>query len=130
MDLLQKLNPNHIQSKADEVISIRDHLQKLLNSRKNLLPHIPNYGLSDFASLERKRGVIAQLSDEIEKAILTFEPRILRVELHPDRDVPELYRDFVAVFHIRAVLRSDPRGGGIAFSYKIRLDGTVEEDAE
>ncbi|MBN1550306.1 type VI secretion system baseplate subunit TssE [bacterium] len=127
MDLFQTLNPNYQPSSMDEIYSIHENLTRLLNSRKKLLPHIPEYGLSDFPSLEGKRGLTELIQKEIEQAIRTFEPRILSVEVTHVKNPDIRMSEFVAIYNIKAVLKSDPRGMGLNFKYKIRLDGQIEE---
>jgi len=127
MDLLQKLDPTVEPSEDWEIKSIHDHLIKLLNSRKKLLPHIPDYGLSDFSSFEGKFGIIYELQKEIKEIVEKFEPRVRDVSVEPDRDVPELYKDFVGNFNISAVLKSDPKGRNLQFCYRVKLDGQVQD---
>ncbi len=127
MDLLQKLNPSIEPSDDWEIRSIHDHLIKLLNSRKKLLGHLPDYGLSDFASYEGKFGIIYELQREIKEIIEKFEPRLMDVGVEPDREAPELYKDFVANFNISAVLKSDPKGKNLFFCYRVKLDGQVQD---
>lgn len=64
-------------SSRDIVISVMDHLTRLLNARQNSILHMPDYGLPDIANLYQGLPYSkSELSDSIKNLIIKYETRI------------------------------------------------------
>ncbi len=125
MDLLQTLNPEHEPGRNDEIRSIHDHLTKLLNSKKFLLPHLPEFGLTDLSAHEGKQDILSILKNEIEQVIENYEPRLSDIEVTPSEINFKEKRDFIALLNIKARLLEDPDASELSFQYHISLDGRI-----
>lgn len=66
------------------LLSIHNHVSRLLNARRGVLEHMPNYGLPDlnqcYQSLPYSED---DLAGSIKKLIETFEPRLSAVQVTP-----------------------------------------------
>ncbi|MFA5700670.1 MAG: type VI secretion system baseplate subunit TssE [Desulfuromonas sp.] len=63
-------------------LSIRDHLQRLLNGRRGVLPHLPTYGMPDVAGLfEALPYSLDDMTAAVCQAIEQFEHRILQLQV-------------------------------------------------
>jgi type VI secretion system protein len=68
---------------SDLQMSIMDHLTRLLNARQGCMVHDPEYGLPDIGRIYQGLPyTVSELVDVIRKAILKYEPRLLRVEVN------------------------------------------------
>ena len=73
-------NPNE----GDLQLSIRDHLQRLLNGRRGVLPHLPGYGMPDVAALyEALPYSLDDLTTAVRQAIENFEKRLGDLQVRP-----------------------------------------------
>jgi len=63
-------------------LSVRDNIQRILNSRRNSLLHLPDYGLGDLSKIYRHMPASAHtLRREIEDTLLKFEPRLKSIDI-------------------------------------------------
>ncbi len=82
-DILTSGHPAETQSElkspAEEMyLSIRDHLQRLLNARCGSLGHLPHYGMPDIAALYMGLPYTRdKIMACIRQCITDFEPRII-----------------------------------------------------
>ncbi len=71
-------------AEGDLQLSIRDHLQRLLNGRRGVLPHLPGYGMPDVAALfEALPYSLDDLTTAVRQAIEQFEQRLVQVQVRP-----------------------------------------------
>ncbi len=69
---------------GDLPLSIRDHLQRLLNGRRGALPHLPGYGLPDVAALfEALPYSLDELTAAVRQSIEQFEKRLVQLQVRP-----------------------------------------------
>ena len=62
--------------------SILDHVARLLNSRRGMLAHLPDYGMPDIQEIyQAMPASIDGLGQEIKRVIERYEPRLKRVEV-------------------------------------------------
>lgn len=70
--------------------SIQRNLERMLNVRQGSLAHMPDFGLPDFNDLVFEfPDALVQLVRSVERYLLTYEPRLQRVEVsfeHPSPD--------------------------------------------
>ena len=68
-------------------LSVRDNIQRILNSRRESLAHLPDYGLGDLSKIYRHMPAppLYTLRREIEDTLLKYEPtlEIDRYQLPP-----------------------------------------------
>ena len=95
-------------SLAQEVNSIIEHLQRLLNTRQGSVPIRPDYGVPDFSHLtgETFTDIALEMQQSLRKVLETFEPRLTRIQVgfDPRAEDPTLLR-----FRIEGVLARDER---------------------
>ncbi len=83
----QPLGRNALE--ADLKLSICDHLQRLLNGRRGVLPHLPGYGLPDVAALfEALPYSLDELTACVRQAVEQFEQRLVQVQVRPKNAQP------------------------------------------
>lgn len=76
----KKINKNI--SSDDIIHSVKDHLTRLLNARKDSLSHMPDYGLPDITQLYQGLPYSqSELSDSIQNLILKYETRLNEVSV-------------------------------------------------
>lgn len=62
--------------------SILSNLDRLMNTRRGALSHLPAYGLPDLSDVYRDMpGSIGELQRAIEEAVEAYEPRLRRVRV-------------------------------------------------
>ena len=63
-------------------LSVRDNIQRILNSRRNSFLHLPDYGLGDLSKIYRHMPASAHtLRREIEGTLLKYEPRLKSIDI-------------------------------------------------
>jgi len=100
---------------GQELHSILEHLQRLLNTRQGNVPIRPDYGMPDFSHLSR--DTLTQTAEELQIAIRLiieqFEPRISGVQVAFDAALLDRLH-----LKVEGVLTRDPR-------VPLALDATV-----
>ncbi|TCS41297.1 type VI secretion system baseplate subunit TssE [Reinekea marinisedimentorum] len=68
----------------DLLISVHDHLIRLLNARQGVLEHLPDYGLPDLDMLYRELPYSEQdIAFAVKNVIEKYEPRLTQVRVQP-----------------------------------------------
>jgi type VI secretion system protein len=63
-------------------LSVRDNIQRILNSRRESLAHLPDYGLGDLSKIYRHMPASSHtLQREIEGTLLKYEPRLKSIQI-------------------------------------------------
>lgn len=83
-------------------LSVQDNIQRILNSRRGCLAHLPDYGLGDLSLIYRHLPASAHiLKREIETTLLRYEPRLKSIDIA--LEVPEsgMLLSFVMTCHLQ-----------------------------
>jgi type VI secretion system protein len=84
--------------------SIQDHLVRLLNSRRGVLPHLPDYGLPDLTDIYTHVPYsVNALAASIKTTVERYEPRLRQVRVV---SFPNDTGDFVIHFELSGTLVS------------------------
>ncbi|MGH8788810.1 MAG: type VI secretion system baseplate subunit TssE [Cupriavidus necator] len=76
-------------------LSVQDNIQRILNSRRGCLAHLPDYGLGDLSRIYRHLPASAHtLKREIETTLLRHEPRLRAVDLTIEETEPGMLLSF------------------------------------
>ncbi len=76
-------------------LSVQDNVQRILNSRRNGLAHLPDYGLDDLSEIYRHLPSSAhKLRHAIEVTLLKYEPRLRSVEIVIEDTEPGMLLSF------------------------------------
>ena len=76
-------------------LSVQDNIQRILNSRRNGLAHLPDYGLGDLSEIYRHLPSSAhKLKREIEATLLKYEPRLASIAIDIEETEPGLLLSF------------------------------------
>ncbi|MDX1341840.1 type VI secretion system baseplate subunit TssE [Reinekea sp. G2M2-21] len=68
----------------DLLVSIHDHLMRLLNARQGVLEHLPDYGLPDLDMFYRELPYSEQdIAFAVKNVIEKYEPRLIQVRVQP-----------------------------------------------
>ena len=87
--------------------SICDHLFRMYNTRRDTLPHLPDYGLPDINDIYRRLPQsLTELEAIILEVTLRYEPRLERVRIRP---LPSPPHEFALKFEISAVIKGGER---------------------
>ncbi|MGB3543462.1 type VI secretion system baseplate subunit TssE [Rubrivirga sp.] len=98
--------------------SVVGNLERLFNTRQGSVPHLPDYGLPDLASIQRDAPTSTEgLRVRLREAVIAYEPRLNRVRVETQGlDAQEMRTTFII-------------SGEIAPGQRIRLE-TVFESQE
>lgn len=83
---------------------------------------ILNYGLPDVAHRSIDEGGVNDILQEIEDALLCFEPRLVKNSVRVDRDVSADVPDLQVRFVVRADMWSDPLKVPVEFFADVQVD--------
>lgn len=98
-------------------LSVQDNIQRILNSRRHGLAHLPDYGLGDLSMIYRQLPASAHmLMREIETTLLKYEPRLKSIAIAIDETEPGMLFSFTMSCHLR-------RAGAVHFSTHFTPDG-------
>ncbi len=76
-------------------LSVQDNVQRILNSRRNGLAHLPDYGLDDLSEIYRHLPSSAhKLRHAVEVTLLKYEPRLKSVEIVIEDTEPGMLLSF------------------------------------
>lgn len=76
-------------------LSVQDNIQRILNSRRGCLAHLPDYGLGDLSGIYRHLPASAHtLRHEIETTLLRYEPRLRAIDLTIEETEPGMLLSF------------------------------------
>ena len=82
-------------------LSVRDNIQRILNSRRDSLAHLPDYGLGDLSKIYRHMPASAHtLQREIESTLLKYEPRLKAIEIEPADKHDDMLLSFTMTCHL------------------------------
>jgi type VI secretion system protein len=83
-------------------LSVQDNIHRILNSRRNGLAHLPDYGLDDLSEIYRHLPASAhKLRREIEATLLKYEPRLSSIEISIEETAPGMLLSFTMACHLR-----------------------------
>jgi type VI secretion system protein len=76
-------------------LSVQDNIQRILNSRRSALAHLPDYGLEDVSVIYRHLPASAhQLQGQIEATLLKYEPRLKSIDIMLNETEPGMLLSF------------------------------------
>jgi len=82
-------------------LSIQDNIQRILNSRRGSLAHLPDYGLGDLSRIYRHLPASAHtLKREIETTLLRYEPRLKAIDIAIEETEPGMLLSFTLSCHL------------------------------
>lgn len=112
--------------KADGLAwSIRNHLKVLLNSRREVLPHLPEYGLPDLSVVYKNfPDSLEMIRQAIGQTIRRFEPRLTDINVSL---VEREHKVFHASYLVSATFKDNQgKRSTIELRTKIDSDGQME----
>lgn len=82
-------------------LSVQDNIQRILNSRRNGLAHLPDYGLDDLSEIYRHLPASAhRLRRAIEATLLKYEPRLKAIDIEIGETDPGMLFSFTMACHL------------------------------
>ena len=112
MALLRKLAGVHGKTNDNDILSIIDNLNNVLNTKRGYGYFLPNYGISDYNHLSSRDDIVKAVIREVSENIECFEPRIELVKVVQIKDDTLLHLSF----RIDCIVRESTR------SLKLLLD--------
>jgi len=81
--------------------SVRDNIERILNSRRRALAHLPDYGLDDLSEIYRHLpSSTHRLREAIEGTLLKYEPRLKAVAIEVHAPEPGMVISFTLACHL------------------------------
>ena len=95
-------DPIHMHTRNQQTfLSVRDNIQRILNSRRDSLAHLPDYGLGDLSKIYRHMPASAHtLRHEIESTLLKYEPRLKAIEIEASEKQDDMLLSFTMTCHL------------------------------
>ena len=89
-------DPIGMHSRSQQTfMSVRDNIQRILNSRRSSLAHVPDYGLGDLSKIYRHMPASAHtLQREIEDTLLKYEPRLKSIHIETAEPLDDMSVSF------------------------------------
>ncbi|MDR6204737.1 type VI secretion system baseplate subunit TssE [Paraburkholderia graminis] len=90
--------------------SVRDNIERILNSRRRSLAHLPDFGLDDLSEIYRHLpSSTHRLRNAIESTLLKYEPRLKAVEIEVHASEPGVMVGFTMAcrLHQEGLVRFD-----------------------
>ncbi len=121
--------PDDAQRRAGQNVpeltrSVLRHLQKMLNTRQENAPSVPDYGVPDLVEIVRTFPESTRsLEESIRQSIEKYEPRLRKVKVFHDADADDA---LTLAFEVQAQLVTDDRTAGVSFVTRVNPDGKVE----
>jgi type VI secretion system protein len=82
-------------------LSVRDNIERILNSRRRSLAHLPDFGLDDLSEIYRHLpSSTHRLRNAIESTLLKYEPRLKAVEIEVHTPEPGMMVSFTMACHL------------------------------
>jgi len=82
-------------------LSVQDNIERILNSRRHSLAHLPDYGLDDLSEIYRHLPASAhRLKRLIEQTLLKYEPRLRAVDIEIGEAEPGMLLSFTMACHL------------------------------
>jgi type VI secretion system protein len=83
-------------------MSVQDNIQRILNTRRNGLAHLPDYGLDDLSEIYRHLPSSAhKLRRAIETTLLKHEPRLEALDIVIEDTEPGMLLSFTMSCQLR-----------------------------
>ncbi|AIF48034.1 type VI secretion system baseplate subunit TssE [Dyella japonica] len=98
-------------------LSVQDNIQRILNSRRHGLLHLPDYGLDDLTEVYRDLPASTlRLKRVMEQTLLTYEPRLKAVDIDIADAEPGMLLSFMMTCHLH-------QAGLVRFGTHFQPDG-------
>jgi type VI secretion system protein len=82
-------------------LSVRDNIERILNSRRGSLAHLPDFGLDDLSEIYRHLpSSTHKLRNAIESTLLKYEPRLKAVDIEVEAPEPGMMVSFTLACHL------------------------------
>lgn len=113
-----------IVSEADDkmqtIISVKDNIGRILNSRAGSITHLPDYGLPDIANIYQALPTSAYgLMRAMQNTLLKYEPRLSAVEISLQENDDTMVLTYELTCHFK-------EGGLVKYGTYFMPDGKAE----
>ena len=75
------LDLHSVSEENQQILSVLDNMQRILNCRAGTLAHLPGYGLPDMTKSSGMPGTANQLITTLSAVLLKYEPRLSRINV-------------------------------------------------
>jgi len=92
---------DEFDTQTQTFLSVQDNIHRILNSWRNGLAHLPDYGLDDLSEVYRHLPASAhKLRREIEATLLKYEPRLRSIEIRIEETAADMLLSFTMSCHL------------------------------
>lgn len=112
----------NLDDKNQTIISVKDNVTRILNSRAGTIDHLSDYGLPDMSMIYQALPTSAYtLVRAMEQTLLKYEPRLshISIELKPSTEIMVLSYELVCYFK---------KGGLVKYGTVFDANGKVKVD--
>ena len=90
-----------VDAATQTFLSVQDNIQRILNSRRNGLLHVPGYGLDDLSEVYRDLPASTlRLKQVMAHTLLTYEPRLKAIDIAIAEVEPGMLLSFMMTCHL------------------------------
>ena len=120
-NFLSKITGTVTDHEEDMAVSIQAHLSQLLNTRREMAPHLAHYGLPDIHHVYYSLPYsLNRLAEEIKQTVTHYEPRLREVEV---KLVSTSAETFHATFRISGEVAEGSKVSRLTFETEVLRDG-------
>lgn len=92
---------NDFTPEEQTFLSVRDNIERILNSRRRSLAHLPDFGLDDLSEIYRHLpSSTHRLRNAIESTLLKYEPRLKAIDIDVHAPEPGMMVSFTMACHL------------------------------
>lgn len=106
------------------VLSVKEHLSRLLNTRHGSAPFDPRFGVPDISNMsgDVTGRYTSDLAAELQRTVSRYEPRVRHARVSP---LPERSETLLLMFSLEGTLAGDEEHIGLHLFVAINWDGRV-----
>lgn len=94
-------NIDEYDAATQTFLSVRDNIQRILNSRRHGLLHMPDYGVDDLTEVYRSLPASTlRLQRVIAATLLAYEPRLKAIDVEVDDKTTGMSLSFTMTCHL------------------------------
>lgn len=94
-------NVDEFDVQTQTFLSVRDNIQRILNTRRNGLLHMPDYGVDDLTEVYRNLPASTlRLQRMMASTLLAYEPRLRAIDIEVEEKTSDISLNFTMTCHL------------------------------
>ncbi|WP_392561467.1 type VI secretion system baseplate subunit TssE [Orbus sturtevantii] len=113
---------SEVDDKMQTIISVKDNISRILNSRAGAIKHLPDYGLPDVSNIYQALPTSAyELMRAMQTTLLKYEPRLASVDIQLQENNDTMVLSYELTCHFK-------EGGLVKYGTYFTPDGKAKMD--